>query len=461
MLETSGSSSPNHRLNSWKEIAAFHSRDERTVKRWEKQRGLPVHRLPGSGHSVVFAYESELVDWLAGHTASRTPDAQSDAAAADAQSHAVAATDAQSHPPPADAPEGPPAAFASIAIEQVSPRKHFWSASALLALLAIGCTVFLAPAKQPSIAPQSAKSALRKPDPDVEDLYLKGTYHWHKRTPADLNEAIEDFHRAIMADPDYAQAYAGLADCYNLLSQYSMMPPEQAFPLAKAAAEHAIQLDDRLSDAHSALAFVDFYWSWDIPAAQREFRRAFELDPNSVPARHWNATFLAYTGDLPQASAQIEIARSLDPDSRAILADKAIILLAAGRKRESIALLKELESAEPDFLSPHTYLANIYLATSDSADYLAELERSAQLLKGQRQLALLRAARRGFSSGGRQGMLDAMLQEQRARYVQGRESAYAVAQTSALAGDNQQALEYLSRGCHSGGGRGFCRALSY
>ena len=144
--------------------------------------------------------------------------------------------------------------------------------------------------------------------------------------------------------------------------QYTKMPPEEAYPRAKAAAERAIALDDSLSGAHSSLAFVDFYWSWDSASAEKEFKRAIELDPNSVVAHHWYATFLLHMGRTDEALTQIEMAQKLDPSSISALADKAAVLKYNGRRDEAVKLLKELETSDPNFLSPHAYLGGVYFA---------------------------------------------------------------------------------------------------
>src|SRR6185437_6095616 len=127
------------------------------------------------------------------------------------------------------------------------------------------------------------------PSAEAEKFYRAGLYGWQSRTPAGLTEAVDDFTQAIVRDPQYAEAYAGLATCYNLLREYTAMPPDYAFPRAKAAAERAIALDPSLADGHLALAFADFWWAHDTKAARREFVRAVALAPQSATAHHWYA----------------------------------------------------------------------------------------------------------------------------------------------------------------------------
>jgi tetratricopeptide (TPR) repeat protein len=280
-------------------------------------------------------------------------------------------------------------------------------------------------------------------DPDAKQFYLKGIYYFNKRTPETLNQAVDFFTQAVVRDPQYAEAYVGLADCYNLLREYSVMPAAEAYPRAQAAAKRAIALDDSLSGAHSSLAFVDFYWSWDVAGAQREFKRALELDPKSVLAHHWYATFLLALGRLPESLQEIDKAQQLDPMSASILADKGLILFHNGQKEQAVALLKQVENTEPDFLSPHNYLSTIYFLQGDYRQYLAEARKSATLLHNERRLAIVAASEKGFASGGQRGMLNAMLKEQMSLHEKGQESAYSLAGTYAELGQKKEALDDL------------------
>ena len=150
-----------------------------------------------------------------------------------------------------------------------------------------------------------------------------------------MNQAVDYFTQAIVHDPNYAQAYVGLADCYNLLREYSAMPPEEAYPRALAAAKKAVELDDSSAEAHTSLAFATFYGSFDAAGAEREFRRALALNPSDARAHHWYATSLFAEGRYAEALSQIEMAQQLDPASSAILADKGLILLYAGSREQS------------------------------------------------------------------------------------------------------------------------------
>ena len=278
---------------------------------------------------------------------------------------------------------------------------------------------------------------------EAEDFYLKGRFFWNERTPESLNKAVDAFTQAIVHDPGYAPAYVGLADSYNLLREYSVLPAAEAYSRALAAAKKAVELDDSSSEAHASLAFVAYNGMWDAATADREFRRAIELNPKNSSAHLWYATMLASLGRNPEALREIESAQALDPASRAILADKGRILWNAGRHEESMALLQQMEAAEPKFISPHRYLRFAYLESRDYPNYLKELKQEASLTKDSSQMAIAEAAAKGFESGGEQGLLTNLLLEQVQLYKTGKFSAYFVAETCARLGDKQGALQYL------------------
>jgi DNA-binding winged helix-turn-helix (wHTH) protein/tetratricopeptide (TPR) repeat protein len=280
---------------------------------------------------------------------------------------------------------------------------------------------------------------------EAEQFYLKGRYYWQKRTPEALNKALDSFTQAIVHDANYAPAYVGLADCYNLLREYTLMPASEAYPRALAAAQKAVELDDQSSDAHASLAFALFWGMWDIAGAEREFHRALALNPNNAVAHHWYATYLSTVGKDAASLAEIERAQALDPASKAILADKGDLLWLAGRKGEGTALLKQLEATEPDYISPRRYLKRIALANGDYVTYLAEWRKEATLMKDATTLKLVEAAEKGYASGGSRQMLENMRAMQKNLCERGSLSPFAVAETDAVLGDNQEAIHYVEK----------------
>jgi Tfp pilus assembly protein PilF len=428
----------NRRLDSWKEIAAFFGRDERTVKRWEKERNLPVHRVPGGVRSGVFAYTDELSHWLKDPVA---------AGGESAYASDVDLVGAEGSAPRVDGHEVSPTSK-PILVPAAPPVSSKFSLARILGLLVVILLGFVILRHQIPRQPTSASAVSDAPivhrqNPEAEELYLKGRYFWNKRTPEDLNKALDLFTQAIVHDPGYAQAYVGLADCYNLLREYSVMPPNEAYPRALAAAKKAVELDDNSAEAHNSLAFVTFYWTWDAATAEHEFKRAIALNPNYVAAHHWYATFLMSTQRYAEAVNEIELARKLDPSSASIVADKGLILYWAGQPKEGIALLTQIEAREPSFLSPHLYLAEIYLNGKDYPNYLAESKKVAELRHDATALAIMNAAEKGYADGGVQEMWESMLPVQKKFYQQGLLSPYPLAQTYAQLGESQEALNYV------------------
>ena len=292
--------------------------------------------------------------------------------------------------------------------------------------------------------PPGARTLHQAANREAEDFYLKGRFYWNKRTPESLNQALEAFTQAIAHDPNFSDAYVGLADCYNLLREFSAMPGNEAYFKAFAAAKKAVELDPQSSEAHASLAFVTFWGMWDAADSEKEFRRAVELDPNNVKAHHWYATFLYALGRRDEALAEIDLARQLAPDSSSILADKAELQWGAGHHEQALQLLKQLEAAEPDFISPHLYLRFAYFETGDYPNYIAELKKDALLTHDGAQSSVAEAAANGFAKGGEHGLLEAQLAEQRKLYEQRKLSPYFVAQTEARLGNKREAIRYLT-----------------
>jgi TolB-like protein/DNA-binding winged helix-turn-helix (wHTH) protein/Tfp pilus assembly protein PilF len=175
--------------------------------------------------------------------------------------------------------------------------------------------------------PATPPSALKSSPSSYEayDLYLKGRYYWNKRTKDGFEQAIKDFQQAIAKDPNSSRAYAGLADAYALSGSYGYASPGDMMPKARSAALKALQLDEKLAEAHASLALITEFYDWDWQAGEKEFRRAIELDPNYATAHHWYAEYLSFQGRFDEALAESEQARRLDPLSVIIGADRGYI----------------------------------------------------------------------------------------------------------------------------------------
>jgi tetratricopeptide (TPR) repeat protein len=440
------------RLDSWKEIAAFFGRTERTVNRWEKEQGLPVHRLPGT-KGRVYAYPEELFAWLAAPRNAGTAGLPSDSPESLPLPAATMVGAIAVEPSAADSEsrEIPPESGRDVRARFQSYRRNGMRlvVAAVLGLGVVALVIFPPRAKRRPTPPQqpSPSSAVRASapahDPEAEQLYLKGRYYWNKRTPEDLNKALDYFMQAVVRDPNYAQAYVGLADCYNLMREYTLMPSKEAYQRALVAAEKAVELDDQSSEAHASLAFVSFFGRWNIAAGEREFRRAIDLNPRNAASHQWYANALLVLHRFPEALAEIDRAQALDPSSSATLADKGNILEVAGRRDEALSLLQQMEKREPTFRSPHLYLSYIYLRKRDYPNFLAELRKDALLVHDDSALAIAAAAEKGFAAGGSSGMLEAMLKVQQKFYARQLVSPSAVAFTNVLLGNRSEALRYL------------------
>lgn len=198
--------------------------------------------------------------------------------------------------------------------------------------------------------PAPARQSATAPIPyDAYDLYLRGRYLLNTRSSQSFSSAANYFQQAIAKDPNYARAYAALADSYALMSSYSVSPPKEITPKARAAALKALQLDNSLAEAHTALGLITENYDWDWQTAEKEFRLAIQLDPNYPTAHHWYAEYLGWQGRFNEALAESERARQLDPLSLIIATDHAAILYESHQYDRAIDELHTVLEIQPDF----------------------------------------------------------------------------------------------------------------
>ena len=200
------------------------------------------------------------------------------------------------------------------------------------------------------------------------ELYLRGRFFWNKRTDESLLKGIEYFERAIALDPGYALAYSGLAESYVLLPWYGGRPPRDAFEKARAAALKALALDDRLAEAHTALAYVAERYDWDWTGAEREYRRALELHANYSTARQWYAEYLVQVGRLDEAIGEMSRALQLDPLSLIINTEMANVYLNARNYEAAIRQIGTALEIDSAFLPAHITLGRCYTHTGKYKD---------------------------------------------------------------------------------------------
>jgi tetratricopeptide (TPR) repeat protein len=432
------------RLDSWKEIAGYLGRGERTAKRWESERALPVHRLPGGGRGSVYAFAGELDEWLIS--------AQGGEQEAAGEASGAGETDAAAGPPQPETMAGSVHLTASSETDRRPRRFRHLAVYALLPVgLALAAVLLISVngahsfTAQRALPGRPASASLDAEKQIAHQLYLRGRYEWNKRTPDSLNRALDDFTQALVHDPGSAQTYVGLADTYNLLREYALMPENEAYSHAIAASKKAVELDDSLAEAHRALAFDKFYGNWDFSGGAKEFRRAIELNPRDPIAHLWLANAFAGPGWYPFCLREIDRAQELDPASPAILADKGAMLVGAGQTKEGLDLLKQVERTDPGFLSPHRYLANAYLTMRRYPDFLLESEKIAELTGDPVLKATNAAAREGFQRGGEHGLLLGLYAAQKKFYDQGKLAGALLAKTCVLLGKKEEALQLLEK----------------
>jgi len=211
---------------------------------------------------------------------------------------------------------------------------------------------------------------------EAYEAYLKGRYHWNKRTDEGFKQATAFFQEAIVKDPNYALAYTGLADCYTLRSDYGFLPPKEGYALAKGAVMLALKYDDTLAEAHTSWASIKAVTDWDWQGAENEYRKAIELNPKYATAHHWYGAQLFIQGRFDQALEEIKKAQQLDPLSLGINKDFAVALLYARDYDKALEQCRKTLEIEPRFGVMSTYIAQIYELQQKYAEATAELEKA-------------------------------------------------------------------------------------
>ncbi|MDA2935190.1 tetratricopeptide repeat protein, partial [Acidobacteria bacterium AH-259-D05] len=278
---------------------------------------------------------------------------------------------------------------------------------------------------------------------EAYQAYLEGRYHWNKRTEEGFRNGIESFQQAIEEDPRYVLAYAGLADSYNMLGAYEIVPPSEAFPRAEAAALRALNLDETLAEAHTSLGMAKMsQWRWQ--EAEREFQRAIELNPGYATAHHWYALYLWWgLGRHDEALAEFKRAQELDPLSLIINAGLGEKLRMAGRYDEAIEQARETLELEPNFVPAHQFLGLALTHKSLYEEAIAELEKAVSL-SGESPLYL---GFLGYVYGvaGRKGEAERVLDQLQERSKQSYVSASSIAFIHMGLGRKDEAFDWLER----------------
>jgi eukaryotic-like serine/threonine-protein kinase len=299
-------------------------------------------------------------------------------------------------------------------------------------------------------AEQSQLARSRSVVPEAYEAYLKGKFELEKRTPEAFEDAANYFQQAIKKDDTFAAAYAGLADTYMSMTNYQMAPAESLIPKAKQAVEKALQLDDRLAEAHTSLAAIRLY-HLEGSGIEEEFQRAIALDPGYAQGIHWYALYLAAAGRKEDSIREIKLAREIDPKSLIINANVGFVYYLAGDYNHAEEAEKNAIQMDPSFVSAHGYLGQIYVEKKQYTEAIDEFRTAASLspgdIAGQADLAY------GYGISGKKSEAEEILREmesiQAKRYV----STYDFAVVYAGMRDVNKTLEWLEKGYVERNGR--------
>jgi TolB-like protein/Tfp pilus assembly protein PilF len=285
-------------------------------------------------------------------------------------------------------------------------------------------------------------------DPEAYQAYLKGRFYWNRRTAENLKKAIEQFKIATDRDPNYALAYAGLADCYVVLNQYAGTPMGETLPQARAYAERAIAIDDRLGEPHSSLGYVNEL-SWQWAEAEREYKRAIELNPNYATAYHWYSNFLKNLGRYDEAALMIKRAHEIDPLSSAISINVSRMYQWQNDHNASIENSLRVIELDPNHSGAYQYLGVSYLKQGRNAEAIASFEKAVEL--SDRSGETLMYLGYGYGVTGKRTEAIAVVKESEQKYARKETNARYVAGVYAGLGEKDKAFEWLEKDFQSKG----------
>ncbi len=279
--------------------------------------------------------------------------------------------------------------------------------------------------------------------PEAYDLYLKGRYYWNKRTPADLATAISYFNQAIVKDPHYALAYAGLADAYSVLPTEGGSPAEN-FTKANSYARKALEFDPSRARPHSVIGGIETDYEWDFSSGEAEYKKALQLDPNDATAHQWYAQDLAVIGGREaEAVSEINRAHQLDPQSLIISQAVGQVYVWARRFDDAIAVCKKLADENPTFAEAHDCLSLAYRGKRMYREFIADRKLFGQLTSDSSDSEFATALEQGFRSGGWKGAVTKGIEVRQAQRRKGYSSAFEIASLYAELGDKEQAFRWL------------------
>jgi TolB-like protein/Tfp pilus assembly protein PilF len=289
---------------------------------------------------------------------------------------------------------------------------------------------------------------------EAYQAYLKGRYYWNRRTAENLKKAIEQFKSATDKDPNFALAYSGLADCYSLLPEYAGIPVDESVQKAKAFAERAIKIDDQLAEGHASLGQV-YKASWQWAEAEREYRRAIEVNPNYATSYHWYAHLLRNLGRYDEAAETIMRGHQVDPLSSVISVNVAEIYRFQGKHQAAIDTSLKVIEIDPNFAYAYVNLGLAYLSLGRNSEAIANLEKGAEL--SNRAGFALSNLGYGYGAVGKRAEASVVIRELEERYARKESAAVFVAGVYAGIGDKDKAFEWLEKGFQNKDDFGFFR----
>jgi TolB-like protein/DNA-binding winged helix-turn-helix (wHTH) protein/Flp pilus assembly protein TadD len=298
-----------------------------------------------------------------------------------------------------------------------------------------------------NLTPEERERLAKAPavSPEAYENYLKGLYYWNKRSDENLAKAIGYFERAVRLDPRYALAYAGLSDCYAIISAeiFGTMPASEAAPKAKAAALHALELDPTMAQAQTSLATVKFNYDWDWSGASEGFERAIGLNPSYATAYQRYSLYLIAMGRAQDSFTQIQKARQLDPLSISINFSLGWRLYMARQYDRAIVQLKDTLEMDPTYELPHLVIGQAYEQKGDFELAIPELKKAVELSHG--TPLMVSALAHAYARSGNRKEAENLLAELQAKSKTEYVSPYYFAIVSIGLGKNDQALDWLER----------------
>jgi serine/threonine-protein kinase len=286
-------------------------------------------------------------------------------------------------------------------------------------------------------------SGARTVQPAAYEAYLRGRHFWNKRSPVGLAKGTAFFQESIDADPLYAPAWSGLADCYNLLGAFRWKPSREAFPLARAAASRALELDADLAEGHTSLGFVLQYYDWDWARADAAYRRAVDLNPGYVTARQWYADYLTGVGRIAEAFAEIERASELDPLSPVVGTSFGDTLYYARRYEEAIARYRRTLELDPGYRWARFNIGRTLQEMGRHDEAIRTFEGAHRDAGMSLEVSPMLAY--AWAAAGQRARTEAMMPGILEWWRAGHVSPYSVANIYVALGDHDQAITWLER----------------